>query len=115
MFQALCKRRNIRFKHERYVAGMTASAVYNVNRASADAPLFTAFDFVRSEEDSKRKEETDNIKALIKKVIGQLPSDTPRERLLDIRSKTIASLKTQGRADAEQLFNDCWPTLAEKG
>ena len=113
MFKALCARRNIRFKHERFLAGMTAAAVYNVNRASAESPVFTAFDFVRSAEDSERKAETDGIKSMIKSVIGQLPNDVTRERLLDIRSRTIKSLMTQGRKDAEVLFDSCWPSLSE--
>ncbi len=114
MFYALCARRNIHFKYDRFAAGMVCSAVYNVNRASSDSPMLTAFDFVREPKDAAAKAETDKIKAVIKQVIGQLPSDTPKDRLHGIRSRTIASLKSQGREDAEQLFDSCWPSLKPK-
>jgi len=114
MFNALCERRNIRFKHDRYAAGMVAASVYNCARASKDAPLITAFDFVRSAEDAEARAEIDKIKALIKKVVGAMPSDTPMAKLQDVRNRTIASLKAQGRQDAEQLFSECWPSLTPK-
>jgi len=114
MFNALCKRRNIHFKYDRFAAGMICSAVYNVNRAGADTPMLSAFDFIREEKDTAAKEETRKIKALIKQVVGQLPSDTPKDKLNVIRSRTIASLKSQGRQDAEELFDSCWPTLKPK-
>lgn len=114
MFRSLCERRNIRFKHQRFTAGMTAAAVYNVNRTSPDAPMLSAFDFVRDEESSRKKAERDQILSTIKKVVGSMPGDTPREKLLEVRRRTIASLKSQGRQDAEELFDSCWPTLKPK-
>ena len=111
MFSALCARRNIRFKHERYANAQTAAAVYNCNRASADSPMLTAFDFVRDEKEAAIRSERQNVKNIIKQVIGQMPSNTPKEKLQEVRSKCIASLTAQGRTDAEQLFNECWPSL----
>ena len=73
MSNALCARRNIHFKYDRFAAGIVASAVYNVNRASADSPMITAFDFVRDEKDAAARAEVQNIKGVIKHVIGQLP------------------------------------------
>jgi hypothetical protein len=114
MFNALCARRNIHFKHDRFANALTAAAVYNVNRASADAPVISAFDFIRDEKDSEAKAETQKIKAVIQQVVGLLPHDTPKEKLHEVRRKTIASLKAQGRQDAEQLFDSCWPSLRPK-
>lgn len=111
-FQALCRRRNIRFKHERFAHALTASAVYNVNRASADSPMVTPFDFVCEKDPSA--EQTKEIRQLIKQVIGSLPPGTPRDKYLEIRTRTIASLETQGRKDATQLFDECWPSLTPK-
>jgi hypothetical protein len=109
MFTALCKRRNIRFKYERYANALTASAVYNCNRASADAPILTAFDFVK--EDNPEREHTEEIKRLIKQVVVFMPPSTTREKFLEVKDRTIASLTAQGRADAAELWHECWPTL----
>ncbi|MGA9135549.1 MAG: hypothetical protein WB384_26360, partial [Candidatus Sulfotelmatobacter sp.] len=43
MFQALCKRRNIRIKYERYANAQTAAAVYNTARTKADDPMVHPF------------------------------------------------------------------------
>lgn len=114
MFNTLCARRNLKFKCDRYTAGMVASAVYNTNRSSADIPMMTAFDFIRDERSSAELAEKQRITSVIKQVIGQLPSNTSPEKIQTIRAKTIASLKAQGRTDAEQLFNDSWPSLKPK-
>jgi hypothetical protein len=108
-FQALCKRRNLKFKMDRYANALTAAAIYNVNRASTDAPLIEPMDFVR--EPDPYRENTLEIKRLIKQVICQLPACTTTEKLQKIRTRTIASLSSQGRTDAEQLFDECWPSL----
>lgn len=108
-FRALCKRRNIKFKMDRYAAAIPASAIYNVSRASTDAPLIEPMDFVR--EPDPYRENTLEIKRLMKQVIGQLPAGTTAEKLQEIRTRTIASLSSQGRTDAEQLFDECWPSL----
>jgi hypothetical protein len=109
MFTALCKRRNIHFKYERYANAITASAVYNCNRSSADAQILTAYDFVK--EDSPEREQTEKIKRLIKEVVGHMPADTTRERLLEVKGRSIASLNEQGRTDAAELWQECWPNL----
>jgi hypothetical protein len=109
MFSALCARRNMKSKHDRFAAGMVAAAVYNVHRANADAPVLTAFDFVR--ECKPEEEERKAIMQTIKQAIGSMPSTTTLERLQEIRSNCIASLTAQGRKDAEDIFNECWPSL----
>jgi len=112
MFYALCKRKTIRFKYERLAHAITASAIYNVNRANSDSPLVQPLDFVR--EVNPEEEQTREIKQLIKQAVGQAPEGTTYEKFQEIRSRTIASLTTQGRSDAEELFNECWPSLNPK-
>jgi hypothetical protein len=111
MLQALCKRRNIRIKHERYANALTASAVYNTARHSADDPTVTAFDFIRDEASAQRKEKRRQANAYIKKAIGDLPMGTSRKKYLEVRGKAIADVKAFGYADAEALMNECWPSL----
>ena len=109
MFNALCKRKRIRYKYERLAHALTASAVYNCNRASKDSPIIQPFDFVR--ETDVATEETMAIKAIIRKAIAEAAVDTPRATLLKIREKVIKSVNQRGRTDGEKLFNDVWPTL----
>jgi hypothetical protein len=109
MFNALCKRKRIRYKYERLAHALTASAVYNCNRASKDSPIIQPFDFIR--EVDAAQEEVLLIKSLIKKAIGEAAVKTPRAKLLRIRMNVIASLAKRGRTDGEALFNSVWPTL----
>ena len=55
MFSALCKRRNVKIKYERFANAQTAAAVYNVNRGKADDPIVQPFDFVRDDERRRGK------------------------------------------------------------
>jgi hypothetical protein len=114
MFQALCKRRNIKIRYERFAHAMTAAAVYNVNRSKPEDPMLTAFDFVRDEESARKKEELSSLKKFIQGAIGRVPFGTSREKLLEIRLKVIEQLNQQGRNDAEELFNTVWPSLEPK-
>jgi hypothetical protein len=109
MFQALCIRRNVRIRYERFANALTAASIYNVHRGSEDTPIVSAFDFVRDAD--PEREQTQEIKRLIKQVVGSIPPGSPRSKYLEVRERTIASLKSQGRADAEKLWNDCWPSL----
>jgi hypothetical protein len=111
MFAALCKRRNIRLKHERFANALTAAAVYNVNRSKAEDPMTTAFDFVRDEKANKALSETRLLKKQIKDAVGHMPSSTPRNRFLKMRVAYVAELKKLGRTDAEELWAECWPSL----
>jgi hypothetical protein len=112
MFQALCKRRNISIKYDRYANALTASAIYNSNRASADDPVVTAFDFIRPEEDAARLDKIRKGKQYAKKAIGNLPMmTTTREKYLEARTRAIADLTASGYEDAEGLFNEVWPHL----
>jgi hypothetical protein len=111
MFQELAKRRNTRIRYDRYAAGMTAAAVYNVNRAGDDAPVITAFDFVRDDAAAAKLEKLREAKRFVKSAIGQMPMMTPRTKLLEIRSKAITDLTASGYNNAEAIFDSVWPTL----
>ena len=110
-FKELAKRRNVRIRYERYANALTASAVYNVHRTGEDAPVVTAFDFVRDEEASAKLEKVREGKRYIKKVIGGLPMTTPRSRFIEVRRKAIADLQASGYNDPEALFDEVWPHL----
>ena len=111
MFQALCKRRSVGIRYDRYSNALTAAAVYNVNRGSADDPVVSAFDFVRDEKSSQKRERIREAKQFIRKTIGSLPMTTPLEKFRNVRGKVIADLVAGGVMDAEELFDECWPTL----
>lgn len=111
MFLELCKRRNVAIRYDRYANALTASAVYNVNRSSADDPSVTAFDFVRDEKSARRREQRLEAKRYILKAIGGQPMATTRENLLEVRRKVIADLIAAGHDQAEELFDECWPHL----
>lgn len=111
MFQALCKRRNVNIRYDRYANALTASAVYNTARTSEDMPVISAFDFIRDESEAIKIERTREVKKYIKQVIGQMPMSTSRTRYLEVRSKVINDLTRTGNENAEALFDSVWPSL----
>jgi hypothetical protein len=113
MFQALCKRRNIRIKYERYAHAMTASAVYNTSRTSDEQPAIRPFDFVMTEEQAVKKDRALKARQFCRKAM-RIPPNTPLEKVLEIRAKAIVDLRNNGYADAEEIFNEVWPTLKPK-
>jgi hypothetical protein len=114
MFQALCKRRNIRLKYERYANALTASAVYNTARTKADDPTVHPFDFVRDEESQRNKDELEKLKAFARRTIGVLPIGTTLEKILEVRMKVIKDIEVAGCRDAEGLVDGVWPHLKQK-
>ena len=111
MFAALCKRRNIRIKYERYANALTASAVYNANRHSEESPVVMPFDYIRDEESARKLERMREGKRFIRKTIGGLPMTTTRARFLEVRLKVIADLTSSKYENAEEMFNEIWPHL----
>ena len=111
MFQALCKRRNVRIRYERYANSITAAAVLNVNRSSQDDPVVSAYDFVRDDESSQRKERLSQAKKFVSKIILDLPTTSPRAKYLEKRASAIHDLIQAGYSNAEEIFNGCWPNL----
>jgi hypothetical protein len=114
MFSALCKRRNVQIKYDRFANAQTAAAVYNTNRSKADDPIIQPFDFIRDAESAKKKERLDVAKRHCRKVLN-VPPKTSREKIMEIRGKAIKDLEAEGYSDAESIFDSCWPHLAKKG
>lgn len=113
MFFALCKRRNVALKYERYANAQTAAAVYNVNRHNAEDPLVRAMDFVMDSEQSNKREELLKIKRFIRSSIQAVPMSAPRSKFLEVRRNVIQKLAAQGQ-DGETLFDHLWPSLKPK-
>jgi len=113
-FQALCKRRNIRIKYERYANALTTAAVYNSRRTKVDDPIVEAMDFVRDEKQALERESLRKARGYAQRAVGSLPMGTPLEKVLEVRRKAIADLKASGRKDAEEIMNEMWPTLKPK-
>lgn len=111
MFQALAKRRNVRLRYERFAGAQAAAAVYNVNRGKASDPTVSAYDFVMDEEESARRERGATFRRYALKAIGQLPVNTPREKVLEVRRRAIADLERAGCADAEAFVDSIFPHL----
>lgn len=115
MFTALCKRRNVRLKQDRFANAITAASIYNVHRAGTDAELVTPFDFVR---DAAQTEELDKVRLLkrqIRDAVTRMPNNTTREAFLKIRKNVIAGIEKLGRTDGAELWAECWPTLVPEG
>lgn len=111
MLRALCKRRNIRIKYERFAHAMTASAIYNSNRTSDDQPLVQAMDFVRDEEQAAKREQSLSFKRFINDSIKNVPMNAPRSKFLEVRRSVIEKLAANGCANAEAMFDAKWPSL----
>lgn len=114
MFRELCKRRNIGIKYERYAAALAAAAIYNVHRASAEDPVVTAVDFVRTPEQAERREKVLKARQYVNRALGGLPIATPREKYLEIRGKVIADLLASGYQNAEDIVNEMFSSLIPK-
>ncbi len=111
MFQALCRRRNIRIKYERYANALTASAVYNTNRGKQDDPVVRPFDFIMDDDQAAERERAIRFRKHVQKTIGSLPFNTSRATFLEKRRKVIEDLRVSGCSSPEQLFDQVWPHL----
>jgi hypothetical protein len=118
MFKALCHRRIIRIKYERYAHAQTASMVYNTSdRRADDAPLVHPMDWVRDGEQVKQHEERKKIREFIYKVMVGVPPGTTIGKLRQVKKKALADIvnaKLMTWNEAERLFDSVWPTLKEK-
>jgi hypothetical protein len=113
LFRELSKRRNIRIKYERFAAAQVAAAIYNVNRTRKEDMTLTAMDFVRTEEQSEKRERLLKAKRYVIKALGRQSLGTPLEKILDVRSKVIKDLVADGY-DGEQIVNEMFPSLMPK-
>lgn len=110
MFHALCKRRNIRLKYERLSGAQAAAAVYNGHRNSESDPVVSAYDFIRDEASTRRRERLQQARQYVRKCLT-VPASTSPEKRLEIRNKVIADLVTAGYPDAEAIVNNCFAKL----
>ena len=111
MFQALCRRRNVAIKYDRFAHALTASAVYNTSRTKVEDPIVRPFDFVMDDDEATKRAERKKFKQFVQKAIGQLPFNTPLEKLQEKRLRVIADLQASKCANAEELFDSIWPHL----
>jgi hypothetical protein len=111
MFRALCKRRHVGIRYERYAHAITASVVANVHRTRDEDLIISPFDFVRDEESNQKLERKRKAKAFVNKIIKGLPITATRETLLDKRARAIADLQADGYVDAESIFDELFPHL----
>ena len=115
MFLALCKRRNVHIRYQRFANAMTASAVYNVNRSSAEDPVIRPFDFVMDEEQSERRERQMYVRRVVRDSVRSVNMGASREKYLQVRKTVIEKLNAAGYPEAEQVFDEMWPHLKPKG
>jgi hypothetical protein len=108
-FMHLRRRQKQQFKNDRYLAAIPASAIYNVNRSSLDIPVIDPIDFVR--ERDPKEEKVKEIKAQIKHAVAELPSGTTPEKYQQVRKHIIDTLIANEVRDAEDIFDECWPSL----
>jgi hypothetical protein len=114
MFQALCKRRNIRIKYERFANAQTAAAVYNTLRHKPDDPIVNAADFVMDDKQVAAKERRKAELEFITNSVRNVPAKSPRKKFLEVRANVIKKLSDQGCENAEALFDMKWPNLKPK-
>jgi hypothetical protein len=107
MFMALMKRQNVEFRHNCYLAGITASIVANVNRANDEARIWTAIDFVP---DRAKETRRDKLKSQIHATFGAMLEFNSSPEAMDAARKTIIERLTKaGNEDVEEVFNEVFP------
>jgi hypothetical protein len=74
--------------------------------------MITPFDFVRNDEDAVKLDKLYKAKLFVKQALA-LPFGTPIEKFLAVRAKVIADLAAAGYDGAEQIVDECFPSLKE--
>jgi hypothetical protein len=102
-FWELWEQRHLDFTRQWYVGGITASAIYNVNRSDSKQRVFTPLDFAvtQSPEESQR----DEIISVLKSSFLPLRADHP-ERIPEARAKCLSNLTARGIADPEEIIRE---------
>jgi hypothetical protein len=101
-FWALWDRRAVNFKRSCYQHGLTAAAVYNVNRSDDKQHVFTPFDFIgKSADDAER----DEILMLFKRIKGELSAS----QLPEAKQAWTKKLTELGRADVFEIISELFP------
>jgi hypothetical protein len=99
-FWELWEQRQIEFRRNCFLQGITTSAVYNVQRSDSKQHVFTPFDFSVSR--SAEEEQRDAIVLMLKKTTAPLRSDHP-DRIPEAREKCLLDLKNRGVEDADNI------------
>ena len=111
--EALEERREFKIRHQRFNAGLIASAIFNANRVSTDSPALSAFDFIAGFQLDPEEEERDKLRRSIKHSIALTMIDLSRNKTPDevkeLKAKVLANLRKSGVEDAEELFNEVFP------
>jgi len=107
-FEALCERLFQQHRRQCYYAGIGAATDVNINSTSKTPISPMAFVPGSVDRDKQRKERVkQNIRAIF--TMRRPGSSAETEEL---RQGTIARLKKAGHADAEELFNQVFPSLS---
>jgi hypothetical protein len=106
MFMALMKRQNVKFRHDCYLAGITASIIANVNRGSKDDKLWSPFDFVPNRELEKKR---DRLKREIFTVFGAMMEFNSTPEAMDSAREKIIERLSKEHEDVEELFAEVFP------
>lgn len=96
-FWLLWQRQQMTFRRDCYLAGIQASATYNVHRTEQKQRVFTAFDFVPQTADDAEKED---IVHLLTGWKSQLKASPAKVR--EVMREKIAEM---GRNDADEILD----------
>lgn len=102
MFAALLKRKAVEFNTQLYLAGLTASMIFNRSRTKDTDPILTAFDFVpeTNGEDPKVAQLKQNLLSLFSML------RRGEQDILAIREKKIKELTAMGYEDVQAIFDE---------
>jgi len=116
MFRALLNRKQARFCEQLYVAGITASMIWNRARQKDSEKVLTPWDFVPDPEANERREA---LKRNVSAFFG-LCVESGASRVFDmegVRRKIVDKLKGKGHEDVEAVWVEvlvAWKLRGEK-
>lgn len=104
MFKALLQRKAARFREQQYLAGMTASMIWNMT-PKKESRVLTPWDFVPDpQEDARRETLRKHIVAMISVAVALTTQD-----LDEIREKTVVKLTKLGHENVREIFEEAFP------
>ena len=115
MFKALLSRKQARFREQLYLAGITASMVWNMTPKKSDKAL-SPWDFVPDPEAETRRDE---LKRNVSAFFGMIV-ESGANKVFDVegvRKKIVDKLKGKGHDDVEEVVDEvfvAWKLRREK-
>lgn len=102
-FWELWEMRALEFRRSCFLHGISASAIYNVNRFDTKQPFLTPFDF----SSSRPAEETqhDEFVQMLKQTTAPLRVDHP-DRIPEAREKCLRDLLSRGVPRAQEIVDE---------